>query len=362
MRHVLTLILTTTLITSAAYPQTDTDTDTDAALTVGTKTAEPFVIRNDDGSYSGISIELWHQIASRLGLAYELQETDLAGLITGVADSSFDVGAAALTLSAEREERMDFSHPFYRTGLTIAIRNEPVSGLWNMIRPFISLSFLQVIGSLLLVLFAVGILVWLFERRRNQDEFGGSAAEGIGSGFWWSAVTMTTVGYGDKSPRTLGGRLVALVWMFVAVIIISSFTAAITSTVTVSQLQTPVEGPSDLPNVRVGTVANSIAAQYLQESGVSARSYPTISDLLHGLAENDFDAAVYDAPILRYRIKEDFAGRLTVLDVTFNPQDYGIALPENSPLREAIDRELLRVTSEQWWEDILVRYLGRGRA
>ena len=73
----------------------------------------------------------------------------------------------------------------------------------------------------------VGVVMWLGERRRNQAQFGGTAAHGIGAGLWWSAVTMTTVGYGDKAPVTILGRLLGLVWMFAAIIIISSFTAAI---------------------------------------------------------------------------------------------------------------------------------------
>jgi hypothetical protein len=71
-------------------------------------------------------------------------------------------------------------------------------------------------------------MVWLFERKLNPAHFGGNTLQGIGSGFWFSAVTMTTVGYGDKHPKTTGGRIVSLIWMFTAVILVSLFTATIT--------------------------------------------------------------------------------------------------------------------------------------
>ena len=96
-----------------------------------------------------------------------------------------------------------------------------------------------------------------FEGRRNRDMFGAGAIKGIGHGIWWAAVTMTTVGYGDKAPQTLGGRIVAIIWMFASIILISSFTASITTSLTISELSGKVRGSRDLPTVRVGSVAQS---------------------------------------------------------------------------------------------------------
>ncbi|WP_320044731.1 ion channel [uncultured Desulfobacter sp.] len=73
--------------------------------------------------------------------------------------------------------------------------------------------FLEVIFTLFMLLLLVGFLIWFFEKDKNREQFGGSPFSGIGSGFWWSAVTMTTVGYGDKAPRTVAGRFVGLIWM-----------------------------------------------------------------------------------------------------------------------------------------------------
>lgn len=344
--------VSTTVIVSAQESEPRT-------LIVGTKVAEPFSMKNEDGSWTGISIELWRQIADELNLTWEIREYDLAGLLDGLADSSVDIGMAALTLSPEREVQFDFSHPFYTTGLSIATRNTVDTGLLSLIGPFLSWRFLQIIGTLILVLFAVGVVVWLFERRHNADEFGGSTAHGLGSAFWWSAVTMTTVGYGDKAPRTLGGRLVALVWMLAAITIISSFTAAIASVVTVSQLDLPVKGPSDLPHVAVGTVNASVAQDYLQQEGLAHRNYPNINEALSDLETGKLDAVVYDAPILKYIVKQTYTGRIRVLPGTFEPQEYGIGLPAGSTLREPINRALLRVTSRPQWKNMLSRYLGR---
>jgi ABC-type amino acid transport substrate-binding protein len=327
-------------------------------LVVGTKEAAPFAIRQPDGTWSGIGIELWREVAEELGLAYRIVERDLPGLFTGLEDGELDVAVAALTVTAERETTVDFTHPFYTSGLGIAVPARQKSDFLLVVERFVSPAFLQVVGALVLVLFLAGALVWLFERRRNPEQFGGGAGRGLGSAFWWSAVTMTTVGYGDKAPRTAGGRAVALVWMFTSVIIISGFTAAIASTLTVGQLATAVEGPEDLPGVRVAAVAAATSETYLRERRIDHVTFETPLEALRAVESDDVQAAVHDAPILRYLARTELGGAVRVLPRTFERQDYSIAVTEGSVLREPISRVLLRVISEAEWQDVLFRYLG----
>ena len=79
---------------------------------VGTKEAPPFAMKQPDGSWSGISIELWEKIAEQLGVSYEFREFDLKGLIGAVAAGEVSAGVAALTVTSEREQTFDFTHPF----------------------------------------------------------------------------------------------------------------------------------------------------------------------------------------------------------------------------------------------------------
>jgi ABC-type amino acid transport substrate-binding protein len=170
---------------------------------------------------------------------------------------------------------------------------------------------------------------------------------------------MTTVGYGDKRPITFGGRVVAIIWMFVAIFIISSLTATITSTLTVSKLESPIHGPNDLPGVIIGTVANSTSEEYLRDRRLSFSSFETATEGLRSLVEGRIGAFVYDEPILRYLVNEDFKGGLAVLDSTFERQYYGIALPPSSPLRESINYVLLETIEATAWQDTLYKYLGQ---
>ena len=330
----------------------------DRTLIVGTKEAPPFAMKSADGTWTGISIDLWRQIATDLNLKYELRETDLKGLLDGISSGSLDVAVAALTITPEREEAFDFTHPFHATGLGIAMAWKAGNPWVAVLKRLFSPTFLKVVATLSVLLLAVGMLVWWFERKKNPQQFGGGPANGIGSAFWWSAVTMTTVGYGDKAPVSLAGRVVALIWMFAGIIMISGFTAAIASSLTVTQLESPVKGPEDLSKVRVGTITNSTGASYLQDRRIGYQTYQTALEGLQAVAEGKIQALVYDAPLLRYLINQGFKGRLQVLPNTFLRQDYGIALPPRSPLRETVNRVLLQKISESAWQDTVYKYLG----
>jgi ABC-type amino acid transport substrate-binding protein len=330
-----------------------------AKLRVGTKLAAPFSYRDDDGRWTGISVELWREVAGELGVRFEFEERTLEGLLDGVRDRSLDVAVAALTVTEDRERTVDFTHPFFSSGLGIAVAARRGGGWLAVTERFFSVAFLKVLALLTLLLLVAGLLVWLFERKRNREQFGGPAASGIASGFWWSAVTMTTVGYGDKAPRTVGGRVVGLIWMFACIIVISGFTAAIASALTVSRLEGAVSGPDDLARVRVATVGGTTSEQYLRSRAIEARSFPSPLEALRAVSGEATGAMVYDAPILRHLVLQHPELGLEVLPAVFQVQTYAFALPEGSDLREALNRALLRKTSGAWWRDLLYRHLGR---
>ena len=330
-------------------------------LVVATRQVPPFAILGEQGVWRGIGIELWEGIASELEIAYRLEEVEgVEASLEAVAGGRADAAVAAYTMTAEREEVLDFTHPFYTSGLSIAVRAEGRGILGTLLSGLFSRTLLTVIVTLALVLLAAGTLVWLFERRRNPQQFGGSPVAGLGSGFWWAAVTMTTVGYGDKAPLTPAGRFVGLIWMFASIIIISGFTAAIATALTVQSLGSAVAGPEDLPGRLVGTVGGSTSETYLVDRRIAVERYATVPEGLAALEAGDVDAVVYDAPLLRYYVNESYRRTLQVLPRTFERQDYAIVLQSGSVLREPVNQVLLEIVAGAEFDRLLERYLGAG--
>lgn len=335
----------------------ETTTSPSPELLVGVRVAPPFVVQTGSG-FEGIAIELWEDIARSNGWRYRYQALGLQPLFDAVREQRIDVAVGALSVTSERERSLDFSQPFAQGGLGIATAAR--SSAWQgLLAGVFSWRFLAWIAGLAVTLAAVGAIAWLFERRANPDQFGGRPWQGIGSGFWWAAVTMSTVGYGDKAPVSLAGRLLALIWMFAAILLVSVFTAGVSATLTVGALEGQVTTVDDLRRVRVASVAGSTGAQWLAEHRIASVGMADAETALEQLAAGKVVAVVHDAPILQFLVQRGYPQRLTVLPQRLDRQYYAFALPEGRPdMREAIDYALLEAIEGPRWNAQLQRYLG----
>ncbi len=329
----------------------------DGPVVIATRHAPPFAIKTESG-WDGITLDLVRRIAEELGFEYEIREMGLEEMLDAVAEGEVSAAAAALTITAERELTLDFTHPFFSSGLGVAVSQRNELTWFSALKRVASKAFLQSLTALFAVLALLGALVWLAERTRN-GQFSRDPIRGIGSGIWWSAVTMTTVGYGDKAPVTLAGRTIGLIWMFASIVVISGFTAAIASSLTVDELGQTIVRVEDLYGKRVLTVPGSTSAVFLDGKLIRYRAVPSVAGALDELAEGRADAVVYDVPILRYLVNERHAADLSVLPNLLVRQDYGIALPPGAPFREELNRRILSIIQGPEWARMVEGYLGR---
>lgn len=324
-------------------------------LQVATKPFGPFVVKMEDGSFSGFSIELWNELAHRLGLPYELYEVvSVTDQITAVQTGEADAAVAGISITAVREEMIDFSFPYFDAGLQIMVQPSSSFGLRDVIANMLSPSLLQLFGIVVALTIVIAHVVWFIERRSSTSEFPKEYLAGIGEALWWAAITV--VGYDDRPPRNRWARLLAILWMFVAIFLIANLTATITAALTVERLYSNINGIADLQDKRVATVAGSTAADYLARYGINAHTVTAIEDAYALLQEDRIDAIVYDAPILLYYATHDGFGDVQMAGNVFEEENYGIALPTDSPHRESINRMLLAMQEDGSYQEIYQRW------
>jgi polar amino acid transport system substrate-binding protein len=139
-------------------------------LRVGVCVEPPFDILQPNGFWTGLSVELWQQIASELGLNYEFQQTDREGRFAGLTQGWLDLSIGPLTITAKREQICDFTHAYFTMGLGAAVlARKPLGGVLGMgiLQWSIWRSAGKIVLGLLAALSIVACLIWICERRRN---------------------------------------------------------------------------------------------------------------------------------------------------------------------------------------------------
>ena len=305
-------------------------------------------MRAADGGHEGIAVDLWRLTAEALRLPYDYVEVPRGGAARALASGEADL-VLAVDASAELEAEADLTQPLYTA--TLGVTADRTSRIVATLRGFVSWRFAQIVLALSALLLAVGAVVWLLERRGNDDQFHRSPLKGLGDGFWWAGVTLTTIGYGDKAPITVLGRAVAMAWMLVGLAVSAALTAAVVTIADVGD-----RTGEDLAGRTVATVEGATAIDYLRRAGARPREYPTAADALRALDDDEVEAVAAPAPALRHAVEEAGSAR-RVRTTQLDPHYVAVALPEGSDLREPMDRVILRLLAGESGRGVIRRYL-----
>lgn len=360
MKKVL-IILAVVLALFAAAPlhaQNPTPTaQSSARLRIGTIRFAPFVMEKD-GALTGFSIELWDTLAQDLRFNFEWVEFEtIDALLNAVEAGEVDAAISAISMTPERETRIDFSHPHFQAGLQIVVPKQEHGDLQALAKTIFSPLLFQILAIGLLVTVVIAHIIWLVERDSNPD-IPREYLRGVWEAVWWAVLTLTSATYGSGTPSSTLKRVLAIFWIVLGVLLVAQFTASMASLLTVQQLTSEIEGPSDLPGKAIGTIRGSTAARYLDEESIAFTEANTLDELYDLLRAGKIQAIVFDAPILQYFVHTRGKGTFDVVGPIFRPEEYGIALPIGSPLRESINTELLALRQDGRYETLVEKWFG----
>ena len=315
------------------------------ALRVGVSGSPPFVMK-DGIALRGISLQIWDEAADRLNRPYDLiqfpnTEANVDAVVNGKVDLA--IGPISITPGRLANPKIDFTQPYFHgtEDLLLPLR---APSLLARLRPFFGWAALSSAGGLMLLLFLVGNLIWLAERRRNAAQFPRHYLKGVGNGMWFALVTLTTVGYGDRSPLSKTGRTIAGVWMVMSLLALSSITAGLASafTVSLSRLDpTTIRESSDLRGKTVAVVNGTTSQTWAKIYGARAKSASTLNEAIALLGKGTVDGVLFDGAPLRYYLQQNPEAPYKIAPFSLANQTYGFVLPMDSPLRTPIDVVLL---------------------
>ncbi len=353
MRTFLLFLLTVVPVLSSSIADAE-------PLRVGVHEKPPYATRQEDGTWTGLGVFLWERVAKANGYKFAYQEMLYEDLIPALADGNLDVLIGEMLVNPGDEQKIDFSQPFLETHIQVAVS----SRLWNpswmhiLIYAF-DWGILKVFFALVPALIVVSLLMWHAERRRNATHFGGHPAKGLGSAFWFSAVTLTSTGYGDKVPITFLGRALAVVWMFISLLLVTAYTASVASTVATVRTGSVVRNADDLRHYTNGVLNGGFAAQILAHTQAPVVDFEGYQEALEALAQGTVQTVVGDSLSLEFLIEQQFQGRISILPLQLQTSRVAMGLARNSPLRKDINVALLREIQTTEWTGELREILGR---
>nr|XP_037875977.1 ionotropic receptor 25a isoform X3 [Bombyx mori] len=381
------------------------------------ETGDP--LYNEDGQpiYEGYCVDLIQKLSEAMNFDYEivsprsggfgrrLPNGSWDGVVGDLTTGETDIAVAALTMTAEREEVIDFVAPYFeQTGILIAIR-KPIrkTSLFKFMTVLRTEVWLSIVAALVLT----GFMIWLLEKyspysaKNNPGAYPYPCRDFTLKESFWFALTSFTPQGGGEAPKALSGRtLVAAYWLFV-VLMLATFTANLAAFLTVERMQTPVSSLEQLARqsrINYTVVEGSSTHQYFinmkfaedtlyrvwKEITLNATSdqaqyrvwdYPIREQYGHILlainasgpvadAETGFKqvndhtdadfAFIHDSAEIKYEVTRNC--NLTEVGELFAEQPYAIAVQQGSRLQEDISRALLELQKERFLEQLASKY------
>ncbi|XVE66491.1 hypothetical protein DITRI_Ditri08aG0083600 [Diplodiscus trichospermus] len=278
-------------------------------------------------------------------------------LVSKIDSGVFDGVVGDISIVTNRTKMVDFTQPYIESGLVVVAPVKKISSsAWSFSRPFTP--FMWVVTAAFFLI--VGAVVWILEHRIN-DEFRGPPKQQIVTILWFSFSTMFFA-HRENTVSSLG-RLVLIIWLFVVLIINSSYTASLTSILTVQQLSSPIKGIDSLisSNAAIGFQVGSFAENYLIEELNIPKSrlveLGSPEEYALALHSGRVAAIIDERPYVDLFLSEHC--EFSIRGQEFTKRGWGFAFPRDSPLAIDMSTAILGLTENGELQKIHDRWLSR---
>nr|GMC77373.1 glutamate receptor 2.8-like [Ipomoea batatas]GMC78021.1 glutamate receptor 2.8-like [Ipomoea batatas] len=286
---------------------------------------------------------------------------DYDEFVDQVFNGNFDAVVGDVTILSNRSKHVDFTLPFTESGVTtvVPVKQDDRKNAWIFSKPLRK----ELWGTSAAFFVLIGTVIWVLEHQEN-NEFQGPLHKQIGMVFWFSFSTLVFA-HRERITGNLS-RFVIIVWVFVVLVLTSSYTASLTSMLTVQQLQPSVADVNDLIKNRdyVGYQDGSFVADMLKNMNFESkriRNYSSLEEydeaLTKGSGNGGVAAIVDELPYLRLFL-EKYCGKYTIVGPTYKTAGFGFVFPRGSPLVPDVSRAILSVTESEAMMRITEEWFG----
>ncbi|XP_058192662.1 glutamate receptor 2.8-like [Rhododendron vialii] len=302
---------------------------------------------------TGFCIDVFKEVIHSLPYAVPYDfvsfESDRPGsyddLVHQIFLGNYDAVVGDVTILANRARFADFTLPFMESSVAMVVRieDDERKNAWIFMKP-LKLDLWLTTGAFFIF---TGFVVWVLEHRVNK-EFRGPAHKQVGMIFWFSFSTLVFA-HKEKVVSNLS-RFVVIVWVFVVLVLTSSYTASLTSMLTVQKLQPSVTSIMDLKMNKeyVGSQTGTFVNGLLKREGFDPsklRNYSTFEEYDEALSTRSVAAIIDEVPYIRLFLANPlYCTKYTMVGPFFKTVGFGFAFPKGSPLVPDVSRAILNVT------------------
>ncbi|KAL3617059.1 hypothetical protein CASFOL_039453 [Castilleja foliolosa] len=319
---------------------------------------------SDDG-YTGFCIDIFREVLDILDYPLPHNFRPFNGsydeLVDCVANKTFDAVVGDITILANRSSFVEFTQPYTESGLTmmVTVKSQAENKAWIFVKPFTGAMW-AVTGSVLLY---TVLIVWLLERHINP-EFDGPWWNQLNTAMWFTCSSLFFA-HREKVYNNYT-RVVVLVWLFVALVLTSSYTANFSSLLTVPRL---IPSFTDIQSLKdrgamIGCDGDSFVRKYLEnvlhfrpqniKNISSENDYPT------EFAKGNIAAAFLELPYQKAFISHNCKGYTVVGNNSSVAGDrfggLGFAFQKGSPLAEDVSRAILTLSENGRLKQLHLKY------
>ncbi|KAF5795468.1 putative periplasmic binding protein-like I [Helianthus annuus] len=318
-----------------------------------------FIHKDDETEPKGFCVEVFKAVMKNLSLPhppsyeympYTIRKNETSGsydtLVEQIHLKKYDVVIGDVTIRAERSSYVDFTLPYTESGVSmiVPVKKDDRKNAWVFMRPLET----QLWFTTCAFFIYTGVVVWVLEHRVNK-EFRGRPYKQVGMIFWFSFSTLVFA-HKEKMISNLS-RFVVIVWVFVVLVLQSSYIASLTSILTVEQLQPDFTDIHDLirQGNKVGYKEGSFVAQMLKDMGFQDAKlvgYDSLQDYDNALSNKSVSAIFDELPYLNLFLA-GHCNKYIMVGPTYKSAGFGFAFPKGSPLLPLVSKALLQVTENE---------------